>query len=414
MEMQKNINLHLRWYLSILFIFSVIFLNEKHNVGNDSTIAEWLINYSGGFTKRGIIGQIAIFFSNIFNLNLRDSILIFQISIVSIYYVSIYFFLKDVKLNKLLILSIFTPIFLLYPVAEIEVLARKELFIFCFYLLYLPIKNSTLMFTYKIFILPLLILIWEPVIFFFSFWLAIDVIKLRITKINIKFVKIIISFFPALIIALYISFNPISPESHLEMSNYLKNNFNENCYTACAMLLSVSSIFDQFRFGYSSYSPVVFFRYFLIIMVGFAPLIILLKYSCIKNSDLFFFRYFKNLLVPLIIILSPVPLLFAMASDWGRWVNIAYFFSFSFYFFLLKENIIKISGDITKDKFVSLLNNKKIFIIFFIIFSFGWNPKTQIKGDVGSKPFYQIPRKAIKILYRNFKTTNVYYYKKIF
>jgi hypothetical protein len=412
--MLKNINLYLRWYLSVLFIFSLIFLNEKHNVGNDSTIAEWLINYAGGFTKRGIIGQITIYFSNSFNLNLRDSILTFQILILLIYFFSIYFFLKDVKLNKILILSIFTPIFILYPVAEIEVLARKELFIFCFYLLYLIIKNPTPRFIYKIFILPLLILIWEPVIFFFSFWLAVDIVKLRIKKININFINIIISFFPALILGFYIAFNPLSPDAHLEMTKYLKNNFNENCYTACAMLISVSSISDQFYSVLSSYSAVVFFRYFLIIVIGFGPLIILLKYSYIKKNDLFLFKYFKNLLIPLIIILLPVPLLFAMATDWGRWVNISYFFSFSFYFYLLKENIIKISDEIIKNNFVSLLNNKNYFIIIFIIFSFGWNPKTQITGDVGSKPIYQIPRKAIKILYRNFKNTNVSYYKKIF
>ena len=60
----KNINkynLFLAIYLSILFFMSFFFLEIKHDVGNDSTISEWLINYSGGFTKRGIIGQISIF-----------------------------------------------------------------------------------------------------------------------------------------------------------------------------------------------------------------------------------------------------------------------------------------------------------------------------------------------------------------
>ena len=59
--MKKNINSFLSIYLVILFCFSVFFLNEKYIVGNDSTISEWLINYEGGFTKRGLIGQIAIY-----------------------------------------------------------------------------------------------------------------------------------------------------------------------------------------------------------------------------------------------------------------------------------------------------------------------------------------------------------------
>ena len=37
-------------------------------------------------------------------------------------------------MNKLMILAVFSPFFILYPIAEIEVLARKELFIFCVFM----------------------------------------------------------------------------------------------------------------------------------------------------------------------------------------------------------------------------------------------------------------------------------------
>ena len=117
-------------YLSILFIFSFFFLFQKHTVGNDSTISEWLINYEGGFTKRGIIGQISIYLSYIFELTLRETILLFQIFIVAIYYLLLFLFFKDFKVNKFILLAIFSPIFILYPIAEIEVLARKEFLFF--------------------------------------------------------------------------------------------------------------------------------------------------------------------------------------------------------------------------------------------------------------------------------------------
>ena len=51
--MKKNINNYIIFYLFILIIFSYFYLYIKHTVGNDSTISEWLINYEGGFTKRG-------------------------------------------------------------------------------------------------------------------------------------------------------------------------------------------------------------------------------------------------------------------------------------------------------------------------------------------------------------------------
>ena len=54
-----------------------------------------------------------------------------------------------------------------------------------------------------------------------------------------------------------------------------------------------------------------------------------------------------------------------------------------------------------KKKYLKYLENKKIFIIILIVFCFGWNPKTVMTGDVASKPGYQIPKKAIKIIYSN-------------
>ena len=79
--MYQNLNKNFSLYLIVLFFFGVFFLNEKHIVENDSTISEWLINYSGGFTKRGLIGEICAFFANFFKINLRDSILVFQLII---------------------------------------------------------------------------------------------------------------------------------------------------------------------------------------------------------------------------------------------------------------------------------------------------------------------------------------------
>ena len=136
-----DVDKYLNLYISILFTFSVFYLHGKYNVGNDSTVSEWLINYEGGFTKRGLIGQLAIYMSEILNYSLRKSILFLQIFSIGIYYFLLINFFKTIKFNKIILLSIFTPIFLLYPVAEIEVLGRKEIIIFSFFLIYLALND---------------------------------------------------------------------------------------------------------------------------------------------------------------------------------------------------------------------------------------------------------------------------------
>ena len=52
--MKKKFDKYLTYYLLLLLLFSYYFLFSKHQVGNDSTISEWLINYEGGFTRRGV------------------------------------------------------------------------------------------------------------------------------------------------------------------------------------------------------------------------------------------------------------------------------------------------------------------------------------------------------------------------
>ena len=86
-----------------------------------------------------------------------------------------------------------------------------------------------------------------------------------------------------------------------------------------------------------------------------------------------------------------------MGYDWGRWVNISYVFSIVSYLYLYKNKLLIVSEDNLKKNKIILLN-KKIFVIIFIIFCFGWNPKTVMTGDVASKPGYAIPYKALKIL----------------
>ena len=84
--MKNKLNQYLKYYLFSLFFFSIIYLIKKHEIGNDSTISEWLINYSGGFTKRGLVGELCIFVSNFLKLNLRDVILNFQILLIGLYF----------------------------------------------------------------------------------------------------------------------------------------------------------------------------------------------------------------------------------------------------------------------------------------------------------------------------------------
>ena len=322
--MEKKLNKYLIFYLSTLLGFSYFFLSIKYQVGNDSTISEWFINYEGGFTKRGLIGQLAISLTRFFDSDLRWVIFLLQSFTCSIYFLLLYNFLKNLKYERVIILSIFTPIFILYPIAEIEVLARKEIIVFSFLIIYLfvPRKSNFKIISFIIFSV-LSMLVWEPIIFFFPILFIYEMIDKEIEKFDLNFLRIIIYFIPSLTIAFIMIFNPLSKDEHQLMASVLKNEFGQNCYMSCDLLGSKSTILQQFEGNYGKYSLEIFIRYFLIILIGFFPLFTLIRNSSLKNNKLIFLRYIKSSLALFLVCLSPVILLFAMGYDWGRWVNIS-------------------------------------------------------------------------------------------
>ena len=396
--MNKRLDIYLLIYLLTLLIFSYFFLFIKHKGGNDSTISEWLINYEGGFTKRGLIGQIAIELSRYFQTNLRWMIFLLQSFTLTLYFILLFNLLKHLHYERIIILSIFTPIFILYPVAEIEVLARKEVIVFTLFLTYLFIPRNS---NYKIFsftfFLVLAILIWEPIVFFFPLIFLFEIIENKIENIDKKLIKLILSFLPSFLIALLIIFDPITPEQHKIMALTLKNEFGESCYMSCGRLITVSSIAQQFQGQIERYSLEVFVRYSLIIFIGFFPLFILFRNSKLNNKKLFLFKNFNNPINTFYLGVLPVSVLFAMGFDWGRWVNIFYVILALIYFQLLIKEHLTLNLETLRQNFLYKIKGK-VFVILFILFCFGWNPKTVITGDVASFPGYRIPYKVFKTL----------------
>ena len=390
-------------YLALLFSMSVCFLYLKHDVGNDSTISEWLINYSGGFTKRGIIGQIAIYIARIFDSELRDIILYLQVIAIGIYFTFIFIFLKKIYIERIYLLCIFTPIFLLYPVYEVEVLARKEIFIFILFLIHLSILIYKFRFANisKLLTFTLSVLIWEPIIFFLPMWILIDFASKDLNKKNNLYllIKDLVFYFPGLIICMIFIVNPLSEAEYFQMATTLKDEFNEVCYMSCGLLLLKSSITQQFTGNFHAYSIENIFRYIWIMVIGFLPLFVLLKHSYFKKKKIknFLINTEKKISNLFYLILSPVLILFLMGYDWGRWVNISYTLSLLTFLYLYKKEIIKINLKTLKKNKLNLLSFRN-FSLIFIIYCFTWSPKTVITGDIGSFPLYR----AIYKIYKTF------------
>ena len=404
-NLKNNWSNYFQIYVFALIFFGIFFLYSKHDVGNDSSLSDWLINYEGGFVRRGLIGELITNFSSILSLKLRDSILIFQLVFFLSYYLLIILFCKNLAQNRLIILAIFSPIFILYPVAEIEALGRKELIIFTIFLSYLffDIKNFQVQLTYKLLLFPISILTWEPIIFFFSFIFLIDLFVFQIKNFDKKFFCILFSYFVSIFLVMLIYFNPFPIENYNTMKNFLKSEFGEACYMSCGFVgqQSANSFSELYKMFYEKFKFSYALRYLLIIIVGFFPLSFLYTYSKAKSKKkLFIVSKFKNLFFPFFLALLPSTVLYLIMYDWARVVHISYTFSILTFLYLIKKNLIELSSQKIRINFISKLS-KKFFILVFLVFSFSWNPKVVMPDDVASKPVYAIPYKFYKLFLKN-------------
>jgi len=398
-SIKTNENKFFFFYLLFLFFSASIFLFNKHTVGNDSTISEWLINYQGGFTRRGLLGDLAFNLALLFEAKIRFVIFLFQLFFYLTFVILTFNFIKDIKINFLSRLALYTPIFLLFPLGEIESLVRKETVIFIIFIIFLSLAskkyNEKYCNNYIFFIFPISFLIWEPVIFFFPFIFFILYLKNYKKTVLKTFFKTLIISIPSVIVFLLVILNPLSEVGHDKMCQELMSLFQERCYMSLSLLKSKSSILQQFM---TSYKIEYIVRYILIIIVGFLPLFILSANSMLRKNKINLLFKFKSFFTPLIILLSSAPILFAAMYDWGRVVNIAYTFSIFTFFYLLKNDYFQLKEGHFYLSIKKIFNNKKYYYILFFIFCFCWNIKTVISDRVGSFPIYRIITKSIKIL----------------
>ena len=287
-----KINKYYLVYTIILSIFVIFFLTTKHNVGNDSSISEWLINYQGGFTRRGLGGELAIFISKNLNFELRVSILILQIFFHISYLILLFFLIKNMSLNYAQIFAIFTPIFIIYPLAEIEVLGRKEMILFLVFLISIFLSNPKLQPKYLnlfcLISLPILCLLWEQVVLYFPYFAVLIIFRNKLKDIKRVFYLNFIIFAPSIIVFLIIWFNPLSIDGKEVMCEFLENNFSEKCYMSANLLIKNTIYFSTIEVVHSNANFSHYLRYILIFLIGFMPLNLLI----LKNK----FLYKKNFL----------------------------------------------------------------------------------------------------------------------
>jgi len=378
-------------YLISIFIFSVLLLSDKFLNPTAWTTSEWLINYQGGFVRRGLSGEMLYQINNLIDIPLRYLVFYFEIVLIFVFLLLTYKFLYEIKLNALLIFIFFSPIFLIYPVAENEVLGRKEYLFFSIYLVYLNllISNNKKIYLFLIFSLPIMNLVWDGIIFYLFFFLFAFLYKKNLNRKElVLFLLSIIPYFVSLYFVILAKSNPLGFEQMCQ-------SLNEDCFGA--MFALDKSLIWNINYVITRFENIYLLRYFFVIIICFSPILLFSFYEnkklIIENLSISKFKF----LMYLISIFS-ILIFMLIGFDWGRWINIGYAMSvFTLFFFIKNKNIDFEQNVFFKKVNAISINYPTLFYFFFFTYILSWNMKATMTGDIGSIPYYRIFVKTIKL-----------------
>ena len=376
-------------------IFLIITLHSILSVFHSSltfdwTFQDWMINYEGGFVRRGLSGEVITTISNFFFYEKKQFYHGIQIHLVYFYIVSIfcffyylflYLFFKNEKLNLEKLFIILSPLSLPFLIYNPGAAGRKEILLFIlfisfvYFIKYLK-KKELLLITTTILFVPLF-LIHEGLIFFISSFLILYILEIKPE--NKKIVIPIVLF--AILLSITIFVLSVIFKGNSYQVEQICSSLSSYSIKDCSGLSAIGMLSDTHTL--SSEFEVLWTRAFTDGYIFYYPIFASISFfALIKYSSRYYFNVsindkiysFNFIVIAIIYFLNSLPL-YIFTHDWGRWLNISYILLMITFFHLKKVNKIYLKNtEVLKTNQSDYNIFKKIFFFVVLIFyGFGIN-----------------------------------------
>ena len=362
--------------LAIFFIFflSYFFTIKNYEISlTKYVLIENLINYEGGFVRRGFLGNIIYYLNLITDLDPKKIISSIFLVAYSILIILFYKISKKLWIHNapLFIFILLNPATLSFPLFDFNALFRKEVFFYIVYFYHILIAQRALSGSLSVenykkqnlyFIIPSLfinMLIHELQFFLIPFHILINVVVLK-NKISKKFLYNYLIFLFLFIFFIFPTDIETVKLINASLEKFLPGISNQ--YTAVTILSGNINLQLGQTLWFLTNSNLSHFLQIILVLLFTIPLFTYLFIrklfdSLIHNEFykklIIFFNVYLYLLLGLLIILS---------FDTGRLLNILIFHLIGFYLIFNFKNYLPSE----KNYFKKIIF--KIFIIIFVIF----------------------------------------------
>jgi hypothetical protein len=285
---------------------------------NGWAIGDWLLNYEGGFIRRGLFGTILISIGNGLGMPLNYLIYVVQCTVFFIFLAIFIYLIRNKTINFWYLILCFSPGFLLFNYYDGMSVGRKEILIYALFGFWCvmhersgPRSISVVLFSLLIFLLTLT---HEMVVFFIPYFILVGFLSYPINSCQDLFRMTAPGVASLIAVAILLLFaHPISEHSMCRV--FIELGANENVCTGIISFGSDVSIGTLWQ-RLVDLDLVTQLVWAAFLLLAVAP--IYLALASLQHQSL---GRKKPIIIAAVLLVGTTPL-FLLSIDWGRWVAI--------------------------------------------------------------------------------------------
>jgi hypothetical protein len=304
----------------IIFILFIYLTNLYHcaDTWHGFIIADWLVNFQAGFVRRGLSGFLILSLSDFLNVQPNFMVMFIQLFFYLAYMSILFFLVKKKQINIWFILLLLSPATLFFPILDVCGVGRKEIILFFLFGSYLICLNKKMLRSdFLILITSIVLLVatlfHELVFFYTPYFIFAAYIKSKTDNEHFNLPKHSLVMLGSLLVIIPLFLFGKSINGAVICEGLIARGMDPNI---CSGMLSGPIEFDlSYAYVHAKESN-YFGSYGTALLLGLLPFILFVNDYKSKILTLK-----KFLLAFLFLFLFSLPV-FALAFDWGRWINI--------------------------------------------------------------------------------------------
>lgn len=327
-------------YLTYIFVALIGYavMNIRHTSGSSWALGDWLINYSGGFVRRGLLGEVILFAASYIHLSPIYLVMLLQLGCYGVILVTVWTLLRGSQWPIWLIALVVSPATLAFPIVDSQAGFRKEIIYFAamsglLLMLRRRTQKTWILSSYLSIVIIISTMSHEALVCFLPYYLAALTLGLR------DFARAIKSFIVPAVLAVIVGYSMLVHPGNATTASEICESVQESVKRPTLDLCSgaINAIGDDRRIARERViqidcSAAVFRLYALLSLLSLLPIAIG-AVDLWRNS-----KCREEILVVMAAFCLSLPaslILFVYADDWGRWIYI-HIFSISLLLFFLE------------------------------------------------------------------------------